>query len=110
MGAEELLKTYIILYNYGVDSGDFNPLLELFDENSILEFEDDGIGKFEGKDNIGRMLTLQSPSIRIRLSNEKSDIESASADFSDEEKPDYRLGGFKLCKNGNKIGSLYVSG
>ena len=81
MTVDELLKTYVILYNYGVEAGDFDPLLELFDKNAVLEFEDEKIGRFEGKDSIGNMFRLQMPSNKIELTNVEEQPDSISADY-----------------------------
>ena len=74
-----------------------------------MEFEDEGIGRFEGKESIGGMLTRQAPTIKLELSNIKCENENASGDFSDGEKPEIRIGRFKLIANGNKISRLIVT-
>jgi len=109
MAAEELLKTYVVLYNYGVESGDFAPLMELFNDDSILEFEDPKIGKFEGKELISGMFQRQTPTAKLELSNIESGDSAVSADFSIEENTEARVGGFKLDIIGNKIKRLIVT-
>ena len=103
------MKTYIVLYNYGVESADFTPLMELFDDNSVLEFEDPKIGVFEGKELIGGMFGRQAPTEKIEITNFNNVGNKATADYYIEGNTDSRAGGFKLTISGNKIERLIVT-
>lgn len=109
MTAGELLESYQILHNYGIESGDFGPMLELFADDAVFEFEDERIGKFEGIDMIAGVFRRQSPSIRLAISNKTEDAGIATADYADENAPDERLGSITLESVKDKIGRLFIS-
>ena len=108
MYKSDLLEKYIELYNYGADSGDFEPMLELFDDDAVYEFEDPRIGAFEGKDNIARMFSLQSPDSNLTIFNIKETGTEALADYGDDIAPLTRLGGIILQARNGKIKRLII--
>jgi hypothetical protein len=108
MYKSDLLEKYIELFNHGVESSDFEPMLELFDENAVYEFEDPRIGIFEGRDSIARMLRLQGPSSPMSVFNIKETDAAAIADYADDIAPLTRLGGIKLFSSNGKIKKLII--
>lgn len=91
MYKSDLLEKYVRLYNYGAANGDFEPMLELFDDDAVYEFEDPRIGKFEGKGDIARMFTLQRPDSNLTIFNVRETGTAAVADFADDIAPLTRL-------------------
>lgn len=109
MYKSDLLEKYITLYNYGVESSDFEPMLELFDDRAIYEFEDPRIGAFEGKDKIARLFRFQTPSSGMTIFNVRETDSAATADYADDIAPLTRLGGIMLySSNGSKIKKLII--
>jgi hypothetical protein len=104
----DLLEKYVRLHNYGANNGNFEPMLELFDEDAVFEFEDPRIGTFEGKRNIARMFRLQMPDINLSIFNVKETDTSALADYADDIAPLTRLGGIILQAKDGKIKRLVI--
>jgi hypothetical protein len=109
MTAGKLLESYQILHNYGIESGEFGPMLELFAEDAIFEFEDERIGKFEGIDMIAGVFRRQSPTVKLAVSNMKEGAGIATADYADENLPEKRLGSITLEPVNDKIGRLFIT-
>jgi hypothetical protein len=108
MYKSDLLEKYVALFNYGAENGDFEPMLSLFDDDAVYEFEDPRIGAFEGKDRIARMFHLQAPSSSLTIFNLKESPVSASADYGDDIAPMTRLGGIALYSQNGKIKRLVI--
>ena len=104
----ELLQKYILFHNYGIESGDFAPMLELFDVNAVIEFEDERIGKFEGIEMIAGVFRRQSPTLNLSISDIKEEDDTVTADYSDENDPNTRLGSIKLESDNRRIKRLYI--
>lgn len=108
MYKSDLLEEYVELYNHGAQNGDFGPMLNLFDNDAVYEFEDPIIGVFEGKENIARMLNLQQPDSIISVFNIKETRTAAIADYADEIAPMTRLGGIFLQAKNGKISKIII--
>jgi len=109
MTSLELLGKYVLLHNYGIDTGDFEPMLELFDDNAIFEFEDRRIGSFEGIEMIAGVFKRQAPTIKLALVNDENNAGIATADYADENRPEVRLGAITLESEGDKIKRLFIA-
>jgi hypothetical protein len=109
MTASEILKQYIFLHNYGIEAGDFEPLMQIFNDNIVFAFEDPRIGVFEGIDSVRRVFRLQPPSIPIAICKLTETGNSASADYSDENKPDIPLGTISIDINGQEIARIFIT-
>jgi hypothetical protein len=108
MDNSDLLEKYVDLYNYGVKSADFGPVLRLFADDAVLEHEDASIGIFKGVDNIADGLSYRLPYLNLSIFNIKENQTSAVADYGDEIAPITRLGGIVLQSNGGKIRRLII--
>ena len=108
MYSSDLLEKYVALFNYGAENGDFEPMLDLFHEDAVYEFEDPRIGAFEGKARIARMFGLQQPDSSINIFNIKETGTAAVADYGDEIAPLTRLGGIILQARNGKIKRLII--
>jgi hypothetical protein len=104
----ELLKQYIILHNYGIEIADFEPMLKLFADDAILEFEDHRIGKFEGIDMIRGVFRRQGPSMPIVIGDISETGQIARAEYADEDKPNIKLGYISIEIEGEKIKKIFV--
>jgi hypothetical protein len=108
MADSDLLEKYVELYNLGAENGDYAPMMELFDDDAVYEFEDPCIGIFRGKDQIGRMFRLQIPEFNLTIFNIRETMSAASADYADNIAPMTRLGGILLQSNSGKIKRIVI--
>jgi hypothetical protein len=103
MQPTEILKQYVALHNYGVESADFEPLMELFASDTKFEFEDQRIGIFEGIDAIRRIFRLQPPEFMLGIEAIRESDKSATAEYFDMSKPEKKLGVISIESDGDKI-------
>jgi ketosteroid isomerase-like protein len=69
-----LLERHMELFNRGVRSGDFAPMLEHFTEDAELVFEGVPAGRFRGKDAIAAAYASNPPDDEVDvLSSEQAD-------------------------------------
>lgn len=108
MTARELLKQYVFLHNYGIENGDFEPLMRIFDDKIVVAFEDPRIGVFEGIEDVRRIFRLQPPSIPIAIGETIESESRARADYSDESNPTVRLGSISADVRGEKIIKILI--
>ena len=109
MNCLELLEKYILLHNYGIDTGDFGPMFELFADNAVFEFEDERIGSFAGIEMITGVFRRQAPTTKLVISNLEDNDGVASADYADEDRPTIRLGLLILEPEDDKIKRLFIA-
>jgi hypothetical protein len=62
-----LLDNYVERFNAGVQSGEWEPMLELLAPDAELEFEGIPVGPFAGRDVIGETYRSQPPDDEIIL-------------------------------------------
>jgi steroid delta-isomerase len=62
-----LLEREVAAFNEGVRSGDWVPLVELFAEDAVLEFEGIPVGPFRGRDAIAEAYRTSPPDDEIVL-------------------------------------------
>jgi len=108
MDNSDLLEKYANLYNYGVRTSDFGPVLGLFAENAVLEYEYPFVGVFRGIDHIADGLTHRLQHLNLSVFNIRETQTAAVADYGDEIAPITRLGGIILQSNGGKIKRLVI--
>jgi hypothetical protein len=104
----ELLKHYIFLHNFGVEMGDFEPLMAILDDNAMLAFENPRIGEFEGIAMIRGIFRRQPPTMTIVIGEITETANTARADYALEEKPGDRQGYVMLDIEENKINKLFI--
>jgi steroid Delta-isomerase len=64
---EQLLRTHTALFNQGVRSGDFGPMLAQFADDAELVFEGIPVGPFKGKPAIDAAYRAQPPTDEIEI-------------------------------------------
>lgn len=57
----DLLRSYVARHNYGVATGDFGPMLQLFDPTAEVHFADIPFGPFIGRDAIAEAFAAHPP-------------------------------------------------
>jgi hypothetical protein len=108
MTAGELLMQYVFLHNYGIEAADFEPLMRIFDNNIIFEFEDPRIGVFEGIESVRRVFRLQPPSDAIVLGEILDTGDKATAEYADDSNPEQRLGIISVDISAAKITRIFI--
>jgi steroid delta-isomerase len=69
-----LLERHVELFNQGVRSGDFGPMLEHFTDDAELVFEGVPVGPFHGKETIAAAYASNPPDDEVDvLASEQAD-------------------------------------
>src|SRR5450759_1650113 len=63
--ATDLIERHVDLFNHGVDSGDFVPMLEHFEHDATLAFRGIPVGPFHGKATIVAAYKAQPPTDQV---------------------------------------------
>ena len=63
----DLLEREVEAFNEGVRTGDWSPLVELFAEDAVLEFDGIPVGPFRGRDAIAEAYRSMPPDDEIVL-------------------------------------------
>ena len=108
MTEPDLLEKYVLLHNLGIETGDFGPVLDLFADDAVFEFEDPRIGVFEGIEMIAGIFRRNPPEVRIVISDIRRDSGSITADYADGDAQPVRLGKITLESDGVRIKRLYI--
>jgi steroid Delta-isomerase len=70
----DLLERHVELFNEGIRTGDFGPMLGLFDDDAELVFEGVPVGPFRGREEIARAYADRPPDDEIEvLAREETD-------------------------------------
>jgi steroid delta-isomerase len=75
------LRRHVELFNQGVRSGDFDPMLEPFTDDAELVFIGVPAGPFHGKEAIARAYREQPPDDEIEIGPERWDGEEHVARY-----------------------------
>ena len=78
MNGLELLAEHVVRFNAGVRTGDFEPMLELFDEHAELAFEGIPVGPFQGLAAIRSAYREQPPDDELDIL-EAHELETSSS-------------------------------
>ena len=108
MTARDLFNQYVFLHNYGIENGDFEPLMRIFDDKIVFAFEDPRIGVFESIEDVRRIFRLQPPSMPIAIGEIIESQSRAGTDYSDESNPTVRLGSISMDVKGEKIIKILI--
>ena len=108
MTASELLRRYILFHNLGVETGEFEPLLQLFADDAVFEFENPKIGEFKGIVMIRGIFRRQPPSMTIAIGEINETHNNAKADYMLEEELQIRQGYISLDVKNDRIQKLLI--
>ena len=109
MTGVELLAAHVERFNAGVRSGDFGPMLELFADDAVLEFEGVPVGPFAGRDAIDAAYRDQPPDDQIEVleaSEDGAEVRARYAWLRDEGRA---AGDLRLTRTGDRIARLVVT-
>jgi hypothetical protein len=104
----ELLKRHTHLYNYGVRSGNFAPMLQHFKPDAELIFEGIPVGPFKGKPAIEAAYAAQPPSDEIQILNMHEEIGGVAADYAWRNAPEERAGQMIATFEREKLARLII--
>ena len=108
MSPSELLRRYILLHNLGIETGEFEPLLQLFKDDAVMEFENPKIGEFTGIEIIRGIFRRQPPMMAIAIGEIVESDCIAKADYIIEDEPEVRQGYLSMEIDDDKIQKLYI--
>lgn len=104
----ELFQRHIALFNQGVRSGNFGPMLEQFTDNSELLFEGIPVGPFQGKAAIAAAYAAQPPDDEIEVLEMREQGETMLAAYAWRAAPGKHAGEMIITPAGDKIARLLV--
>ena len=104
-----LLERHVELFNQGVRSGDFAPMLEQFTEDAELVFEGVPAGPFHGKEAIAAAYSSSPPDDEVDVLSSEQDDETIVARYAwraDDGRPAGRM---IFTTRGEQIARLVVT-
>jgi steroid delta-isomerase len=104
-----LLDRHVALFNEGVRSGDFAPMVEQFAENGELVFDGVPVGPFRGKDAIAAAYRERPPDDEIDVSAVREAAGEVVADYAWRRTPETRAGELRITPAGEQIARLVVT-
>jgi steroid delta-isomerase len=106
---EKLLQRHVERFNAGVRTGDWEPMLEQFEDTAELEFRGIPVGPFVGKDAIRIAYKERPPDDELRIleSRERADVVEARYAWLAE--PDVAAGELLLGTRDSRISKLVVT-
>ena len=109
MTGQELLREHVERFNAGVRTGDWEPMLEQFEDAAEVEFRGVPVGPFVGKDAIRDAYREQPPDDELRVleSRERGGVIEARYCWLAE--PDVAAGELLLETRGARISKLVVT-
>jgi steroid Delta-isomerase len=106
---QKLLQRHVERFNAGVRTGDWERMLEQFEDTAELEFRGIPVGPFAGKDAIRAAYEEQPPNdeLRILASRERADVVEARYAWLAE--PEMAAGELLLETRDSRISKLVVT-
>jgi len=104
-----LLERHVERFNAGVRSGDWEPMLELFDDTAELEFRGIPVGPFSGKDEIAAAYREQPPDDQLRVLEEREREDGVDARYAWLAEPDVAAGEMLITTDAGRMRRLVVT-
>jgi drug/metabolite transporter (DMT)-like permease len=105
----ELLRDHVERFNAGVRSGDWQPMVESFDDNAEMEFRGIPVGPFVGKDAIAAAYREQPPDDELRVLESRERDGRVEARYAWLADPDVPAGELFLTPEDGTIRKLVVT-
>jgi steroid Delta-isomerase len=105
----ELFAEHVARFNNGVRSGEFEPMLEQFADDAVLEFEGVPVGPFQGLDSIRAAYRAQPPDDEIDVAGPFQTGDTVVAAYSWRRDGGRRAGEMRLTIDGSRITRLVVT-
>jgi steroid delta-isomerase len=106
---QELLRRHVELFNDGVRSGDFEPMLEQFSPDAELVFEGVPVGPFRGRGAIAAAYRAQPPDDELDVLDLREDGDELVAGYAWRRQPEVRAGEMRLAVCDGVIRRLVVA-
>ena len=104
------LERHVDTFNTAVRTGDFAPLVALFDDDATLEFEGLPIGPFRGRAAIAAAYAAQPPTDTMTILGVRQETDGTVVEeFSWSADGGVRSGEMRLSVEGDRICRLVVS-
>jgi steroid delta-isomerase len=104
-----LLERHVERFNAGVRSGDWEPMLEQFDDTAELEFRGIPVGPFSGRDAIAAAYREQPPDDELRILEEREREDGVDARYAWLAEPDVAAGEMLITTDAGRIRRLVVT-
>ncbi len=105
----ELLAEHVARFNEGVRTGSFERMLELFADDSVLEFAGVPVGPFRGIDAVRAAYREQPPDDEIAIAETRQDGDALVAAYSWHRDHGRRAGEMRLTIREARIVRLVVT-
>jgi SnoaL-like domain len=106
----DLVRAHVELFNAGVRSGDFSPMLDGFGDDAELAFEGVALGPFRGKDAIRQAYAERPPDDEVELlRTREQSSELVVVDYAWKTEPKRRAGAMIFRFADGKIDRLLVT-
>ena len=109
MTGQELLREHVERFNAGVRTGDWEPMLEQFEDTAELEFRGVPIGPFAGKDAIRTAYREQPPDDELRVLESRERDGVVEARYAWLAEPEVAAGEFVLMSTDGLVRRLVVT-
>jgi hypothetical protein len=105
----ELFDRHVELFNSGVRTGDFGPMLEQFTADAELHFEGVSVGPFVGRSVIAEAYAQNPPDDEIDILHLEADAEPLVADYAWKKDEGKRAGRMIVSTRDGRIARLVVT-
>lgn len=105
----ELVERHVELFNAGVRSRDFGPMLEHFTDDAELVFEGVPVGPFTGRDAIAAAYAAQPPEDQLDVLGVERDGETIVVPYSWHRDAGRRSGRMVFTMRDGRISRLVVA-
>jgi hypothetical protein len=105
----DLLTRHIALFNEGIRSGDFGPMVAWFADDAELVFENIPVGPFRGREAIAAAYASQPPDDEIALLALREEDGLLVASYAWASEPDEHAGEMVITADGDRIARLVVA-
>lgn len=106
---DDLIEGHVALFNAGVRSADFGPMLERFTEDAELRFEGVPVGPFVGKDAIAAAYRTRPPDDEIEVLEMSAQEDKRVVDYAWRREPGKRAGRMMVTTLNGMISRLVVT-
>ena len=103
-----LLNRHVTLFNEGVRTGDFGPMVAGFSEDAKLVFQNIPVGPFWGREAIAAAYASQPPDDEIVLLAAREEDGLLIASYAWKSAPDEHAGEMVITTEGERIARLVV--
>ena len=104
----DVLTRHIALFNEGIRTGDFGPMVNWFTDDAELVFENIPVGPFHGRDAIAAAYASQPPDDEIVLLESRTVGGLLVAAYAWKSEPDGQAGEMVITVDGDRIAQLVV--